>query len=218
MANDFGNAQDLVVIDDIRENTILLKDGSLRQVIMVNGINMALKSEEEQTILISSYQNFLNSIDYPIQIIIHSRKVNIEKYVKHLEGRLREEASALLQNQISEYQKFVLGFVQENAIMEKIFLVVVPFVPVEIPTTSSVTNLIPFLKKSPKPEEMAKERAQHFTEHLAQLSQRVTQVLDGLRAVGLDGLVLNNQELIELFYNLYNPETIEKEGLQLPKE
>ena len=127
MPKDFANSQDLVFLDEVRDSTIVLKDGTMRQVVMVSGINFSLKSEGEQSAITAGYQNFLNSLDFPIQIIIHSRKINIEKYLSDMDARMREEQSPLLQNQISEYREFVRKFVEENAIMGKSFLVVVPY-------------------------------------------------------------------------------------------
>jgi type IV secretory pathway VirB4 component len=218
MANEFANTQNLVVIDDIRNNTIVLKDGSLRQVLLVTGVNVALKSESEQGVLTTSYQNFLNSVDFPLEIVVHSRKVNIEKYLKRLEARSNEEPSSLLQNQITEHKKFIESFVTDNAIMEKIFLVVISFAPFALPSTNSITKFIPFLKKSKSDEatQAAQDKATSLSENVAQLTQRVTQVAEGLRSVGLEAEPLGDEELVELFYNFYNPETIEKEKITLP--
>ena len=122
MPGNFASAQDLVSVDEIREDVVLLKDGSLRQVVMVGGVNFALKSDTEQNLITSAYQNFLNGIDFPLQIVVHSRKVNIEKYLDGLARYSAEEVSPLLQNQAEEYREFIRGFVQKNAIMEKTFL------------------------------------------------------------------------------------------------
>ncbi|MEK7608373.1 MAG: hypothetical protein AAB495_02245, partial [Patescibacteria group bacterium] len=119
MATDFANSQTLVEIADIRNNTVILKDGTLRKVLIVGGVNFSLKSQQEQDLITGAYQNFLNSLDFPFQTIIHSRKINIQKYLDDLEKRRVEEPSPLLQNQIAEYREFVHQFIQENAIMEK---------------------------------------------------------------------------------------------------
>lgn len=222
MAKNFGNTQDLVAVEQIRESTIVLKNGSLRQIIMVGGVNFALKSEAEQNVITGSYQNFLNGLDFPIQIIIHSRKVNVEKYLEGLIQFENKESSPLLKNQAEEYREFVRGFVQKNAVMEKVFLVVVPFSPIVLPTPTkeSVSKFLPFLKKekNKKAEEMASEETErNFAENLAQLKQRVSQVTEGLFSIGLEAAVLNDEQLVELFYNFYNPETVEKESANLPK-
>lgn len=127
--SDLGNSLDLVDIREIRENTVIGNDGGFRQIIMVGGVNFALKSEAEQNIMTQAYQNFLNGVDFPLQIVIHSRKVNIEKYTDDLTKQKLNESSPIIQNQIDEYVQFIKGFVEKNAIMEKMFFIVVPFYP-----------------------------------------------------------------------------------------
>ncbi len=218
--SEFGNSLDLVNINEIRDSTVLLKDGSMRQIVMIGGVNFALKSETEQNIITQAYQTFLNGVDFPLQIVIHSRKVNIEKYVEELARRKEVEESALLRNQIDEYVEFIKGFVQKNAIMEKTFLVVVPFFPTSLfPTKKSATGFLPFLKKGGNKEQAAKDAAEAeriFQENLAQLNQRTTQVMNGLAGMGLEAATLSNQALVELFYNFYNPQTIERRNIPLP--
>jgi type IV secretory pathway VirB4 component len=216
MPNNFANSQDLVDIKEIRQNTIILRSGALRQVLLVGGINFSLKSDNEQGIITQAYQDFLNSIDFPLQIIIHSRKINIEHYLQSLEDRRQQEASTLLQDQITEYADFIRKFVSDNAIMSKTFLVVVPFAPVGMPTKESVTSAIPFFKKK-KPDAAAQQVHEADFEHsVAQLKQRVDRVAEGLTGIGLEPLVLNDEQLIELLYNFYNPETVEREKITLP--
>src|SRR5580693_2685029 len=100
--SEFGNSLDLVDIEEIRGNIVILKVGSLKQIVMVGGVNFALKSELEQNIITQGYQNFLNGIDFPLQIVIHSRKVNIDIYIQGLLARKDLEESPLLKNQIDE--------------------------------------------------------------------------------------------------------------------
>jgi type IV secretory pathway VirB4 component len=221
---DAGNSLDLVDIQDIKQSTVTVKDGSFRQIIMVGGVNFALKSEMEQNIITQGYQTFLNGIDFPLQILIHSRKVNIDKYIQTLTDRREVEQSPILQNQIDEYTKFVQGFVEKNAIMEKVFLVVVSFYPTSaLPGAKSVSGIMSMFggkKKTP-----ATETAQHaeaadklFSENLAQLSQRTTQVKSGLLNIGLEATVLEDEQLIELFYNFYNPQTVEHKKVPVARE
>jgi type IV secretory pathway VirB4 component len=212
---DAGNSLDLVDIKEIKEKTIVVKDGSLRQIVMVGGVNFSLKSDTEQNIITQGYQTFLNSIDFPLQIVIHSRKVNIEKYISTLAARRDIEPSPILQNQIDEYTKFVQGFVQQNAIMEKIFLVVVSFYPLSgIAGVKSISSAIPFFGKKKSSgaadAQRAEEETKMFGENLAQLNQRVSQVTTGLLNIGLEVTVLDDEQLVELFYNFYNPQTVER--------
>jgi type IV secretory pathway VirB4 component len=220
MPKNFANTQDLVNIEEIKEDAVISKNGALCQIVMVGGINFSLKSEMEQNLITQAYQNFLNGIDFQMQVVIHSRKINIEKYLQSLKEFEAHEISPLLKNQAREYREFIRGFVEKNAIMEKTFLVVVPFYPLALPSKESITKFLPFFKKTDKAaEEKAKQEANTgFQENLAQLKQRVSQVVDGLLAIGLEAQPLNTEQLIELFYNFYNPETIEKENLNIPKE
>ncbi len=220
MPKNAANTQDLVEIENIRQSTVILKDGSLRQVVMVGGINFYLKSEEEQNLITQAYQNFLNSLNFQIQIVVHSRKINIERYLRNLDERKTKEQSALLQDQISEYQEFIRRFVSDNAIMSKTFFVVVPFYPLtaSLPAKSAI-GFLPFLrKKAPAKEEQASAgERKEFEENLLQLTQRVNQVVEGLSQIGLTAVVLNDEQLLELFYNFYNPETVEKEKVTVPE-
>lgn len=223
MAHEFANTQDLVEIEEIRDSTVVLKSGELRKIVMVVGTNFSLKSEAEQNIITAAYQNFLNSIDFPLQIIIHSRKINIDEYLKKIETYQSQEPSALLQNQIGEYREFIRGFVAQNAIMEKNFFVVVPFAPVAIlpMKRSSFLGSLPFFggKKTTEEEEKTHEAEEaEFKQNLAQLDQRVGQVIEGIAGIGLEASALSREELVELFYNFYNPETVEKTHIPLPEE
>lgn len=212
MAKTFGTTQDLVEVESIQNDTLLLKNGSLRQIIMVGGINFSLKSEEEQNTITYSYQNFLNSLDFPIQTIIHSRKINIDDYLSLLDEKMQGEKSELLRSQIGEYAEFIKSFVRDNPIMAKTFLVIVPFFPVQLPSKGTVGRIFPFFGKKDEGEKKIadEEMEENFRKNLQQLQQRTNQVIEGLRAIELEVKVLNDQELIELFYNFYNPSTVEK--------
>jgi len=187
---------------------------------MVGGINFALKSESEQTIVTQGYQNFLNGIAFPLQIIIHSRKVNIEKYIAMLRERKESEQSPILQNQIDEYANFIDGFVKKNAIMEKAFFAVVPFYPLNfLPGKKASSGAFPFFRKkeTAKTEAGGKEEEDAFKDNLTQLTERTNQVMNGLLAIGLEAEVLATDQLVELFYNFYNPQAIEQKELNAEK-
>jgi type IV secretory pathway VirB4 component len=208
-----GDSLDLVNIKEIKDGVIIINDGSMHQVIMVGGVNFALKSEAEQNIIIQTYQNFVNGISFPLQIIIHSRKVNIEAYIENLKKREAEETSSILKNQIEEYINFIQGFVLKNAIMEKIFFIAVPFYPTSIVPKSASASVFSFLGKKNNKEEIDKNTQNEeniFKNNLVQLNERTNQVLEGITSVGLDAEILTNDQLVELFYNFYNPQTIER--------
>lgn len=212
--------QQFVEIKEVKDGVLILKNGALRQILMVSGLNFDLKSEEEQGLITFSYQNFLNSLDFSLQTFIHSRKLNIEDYlvkIKQIEG---QEPNELLKNQISEYHEFVKNLVGQNPIMAKTFFVIVPFDPIVVPKAGAglVEKITGIFAK--KPSETATKSAEEkdFSQRLLQLSQRVDQVVAGLSSIGLRAVALNTEEVIELFYNLYNPEAVEKRKLAIAEE
>ncbi len=205
--------QQFIEIEEIKQDTIILRNGGLRKILIVSGLNFDLKSEEEREMIIYSFQSFLNSLNFPVQIFIHSRKINIEEYLSKLATRQQEESMELLKNIIGEYQEFIRSFVGQNAIMEKTFFVVAPYDIIEIPKAGK--NLMRsilgvFGKKSSTIEVDLAATERNFDQHLQQLTQRVDQVSSGLNQVGLRAVALNESEIVELFYNLYNPESTEK--------
>lgn len=218
---DMGNSLDLVDVKEIKENTVILKDGGLRQIIMVGGVNFSLKSETEQNIITGGYQTFLNGLDFPLQIVVHSRKVNIEKYVERLQARKEIEQSPILQSQIDEYVEFIKGFVQKNAIMEKVFLVVIPYYPMATgPGAKAKAGFSLFGKKNDAAAKAKddEENERIFRENLAQLNQRTSQAMSGILGMGLEATLLGYEQLVELFYNFYNPQTIERQNMPIPRD
>ena len=202
------STQDFIVIETVEGGTAFFKDGGLRQVVMVSGFNIDLMAEEEQEGILNAYQNFLNTLDFPTQIVIHSRKFNIENYLKNIAELEKTEANELLRNQIAEYKEFIKSFVEENDIMTKIFLVVVPFEPISLlPQAGFFSRLI----GRKKTKEAEKALAENRQMNIKQLKQRTDQVISGIQAIGLRAVPLNDEELMELYYNFYNPETVEKE-------
>lgn len=214
MPKEAQSTQQFVEIEDIRNGVVILKNGSLRTILMVSGINFELKSEEEQSVVSYAYQNFLNTLDFSVQFIIHSRKLNIENYLDKLAERQNQEINELLKNQISEYIEFVRSFVELNAVMAKTFFAVVPYDLIVIPGGGK--KILDFFKFGSKAKTPILE--ENLEQKISQLNQRTEQVINGLSQIGLRVVVLNDEELIELFYNLYNPETMEKKELKIAKE
>ncbi len=125
------STQKYVDVEEVRDGVIVLKNGSLRAVLLVSSINFDLKATEEQDSIISQYQNFLNSLDFPIQIVVSSRKLNIKPYLEYLKKKENQLTNELLNLQLSEYQNFIKNLAEVSNIMSKFFYVVVPFYPVE---------------------------------------------------------------------------------------
>lgn len=193
----------LLDILEIKEDAIVLKNGSLRSVIAVSAINYDLKSSDEQEAIIAQYQNFLNSLDFPLQILVSSRKINMGKYLEFIEGKEKELDNDLLRLQIAEYKKFIDHLVNVSNIMEKGFYVIVPFAPIENDQKGFLGNLLNLVN----PRKNILEKKEIFETHRNQLFQRVDHVIAGLSGIGLRLVPLQTQELIELMYNAYNPDT-----------
>lgn len=210
---DTQSTQKFVEIETIENDVVILKSGSLRKIILVSGVNLELKSEDEQKLTYGAYQNLLNGLDFSLQFVVHSRKLNIASYLDLLENQKSKETNELLRNQIVEYKEFIKTFVQQNEIMTKTFFVVVPYDPINVPSREGLSKYVPFLKTG-GPQASEKESREKY---VTQLNQRVDQVISGLQGIGLRAIVLQREEIIELFYNLYNPETIEKKELVIAK-
>ncbi len=210
--------QKLIEVEAIKNGTLILKGGRLRQILLVSGTNFDLKSEEEQSMIIGQFQSFLNSLNFAVQIFIHSRKINIEKYLDNLSVRETQEDNELLKNQIVEYREFIKAFVAENAIMNKSFFLTIPYDAIQLSEGSGAVTekIFGFLKKKgvAKPTERIavenRDQERQLEEHINQLNRRASQVIAGLNQLDLRAIQLNDEELTELFYNLYNPGDIEK--------
>lgn len=196
-------------IAEIRENCIVLKDGTLRGVLMVSSINFALKSRDEQQAMIQSYVQFLNSIEYPLQVVIQSRRMNIEKYLNSMKEQEATISNELLKNQIRDYMNFVQELVDLGDIMQKRFYVVVPFDPVEAKQNGFMTRLSEALS----PATVVKLSKKKFQERKYALDQRISLLQGGLNGMGLESVLLDTQGLIELFYNTYNPDVYDAQKL-----
>ena len=207
--------QQFIELESIENGVIRLKNGGLRKILLVSGINFDLKSEEEQGMITYAFQSLLNALDFPLQFFIHSRKLNIEDYLIKLEEREKQEPNELLKNQISEYREFIRAFVSQNAIMEKTFFIIVPYNPLHIPKagTALTEKLTHWFKKSPASTPQTSEH-----EQLEQLNLRVDQSIAGLNQIGLRAVPLDDEEITELFYNLYNPASIERKKIDASAE
>ncbi len=206
--------QELLQVDDIKNNALVLKSGGLRAVLLASGLNFELNSEDEQNIALAGYQNFLNGLHFPVQTIIHSRKVNIDGYIDELGGLKQHEENKLLGSLIEDYQGFIQSLVAHNAIMEKRFFVVVPYDPFIVPRAGKIAieKIRGFFKKKKAEDEAPAENAPAAPAideaAFIQLNQRADQVVNGLEPIGVRAVPLNTEELKELLYNFYNPETI----------
>lgn len=190
--------QEFVPIKEVRDGIVVLKDGSLRSVLLTSSVNFALKSSGEQNSIIYQFQNFLNSLDFSVQIFIQSRRLDIRPYITLLEGRYREQVNDLLKIQTQEYIEFIKSFTESANIMTKSFFIVVPYTPAVL-TAKSVGGF--FGGKKDK----AADSAAAFEESRSQLEQRVSIIEQGLIRTGVRVVQLGTEEVIELYYKLFNP-------------
>lgn len=200
--------QDFVPIKEVRDGIVLLKDGSLRALLMASSINLALKSQDEQQAIIGQFQNFLNSLEFTVQFFIESRELDIRPYIALLEDRYTKELDDLMKIQIREYIAFIKDFTERANIMSKNFFIVVPFDPALIARgsiTSSLGSLLP--GGSAKSNGLTDVQ---FEQYRTQLEQRISVVEQGLVRTGVRIVKLGTEEVIELFYKLFNPGELEK--------
>lgn len=185
--------QSFVPVKEVRNGVIILKDDGYRGVLMCSSLNFSLKSEDEQRAIVGGFQSFLNTLDFSVQIVVHSRKMDIRPYLALLEDRATKQQSELMRIQVREYMQFIQGFMDNVEVMTKLFYVIVPYTPA---IASNVVNSLPFGTK--------KSGSDNFEEDRVQLQQRMSLVEAGLEASGIRALALETEEVIELLYRSFN--------------
>lgn len=203
-ASNSETTQNFVPIKEVRDGVAILKTGGLRVILLASSLNFALKSPDEQQAIISQFQNFLNSLDFSVQIFIQSRRLDIRPYIALLEGRYKEQLSDLMKIQTREYIEFIKNFTENTSIMNKSFFIVVPYSPSFLGKGSKGV----FGKK--ENEISPKDTMENFEENRSQLDQRVSVVAQGLTRSGIRVVQLGTEEIIELFYKIFNPGDSEK--------
>lgn len=198
--------QEFVPIKEVRDGVIILKDGSLRVLLMASSINLALKSQDEQQAVIGQFQNFLNSLEFTAQFFVESRDLDIRPYIALLEERYAAELDDLMKIQIREYIAFIKDFTERANIMSKNFFIVVPYDPALVNRGGGVLgSLLPGTQKN-----AGSLSNEMFEQYRTQLEQRVSVVEQGLVRTGVRVVKLGTEEVIELFYKLFNPGELEK--------
>jgi len=189
--------QDFVPINDIKDNVVILKDGTMRSILLASSINFALKSSDEQRAILSQFQSFLNTLDFSLQFYVQSRRLDIEPYLAQLREREPLQDNDLMRIQIREYMDFIKTFTTEVDVMTKNFFIVVPYTPKDI-------NLGSVFGKQKKDALYDTK----FEENRLQLEQRASLVEQGLNRVGVRTIALENEALVELYYHIFNPADI----------
>ena len=198
-------------IAEIREDAVVMKDGTLRAVVMVSSINFALKSEDEQQAIIQGYMQFLNGLEHPLQVVVQSRKMNVDGYLATLRQQEETIHNELLKTQIRDYTSFIKELVDLGQIMQKRFFVVVPYDPAE--GNEKGKGFVSKLSSAFSPAKIIKLNEKRFQERRYSLMQRVSTVAGGMTSMGLQVALLDTQGLIELYYSSYNPDVYDAEKL-----
>lgn len=210
MATSAETTQNFVPIQEIRDGIVILKNGGMRQLVFCTSLNFALKSSDEQNAILLQFQNFLNSLDFSVQIFVQSKKLDIRPYIALLEDRYKEQTSELMKHQVQEYIEFIKNFVENTNIMSKSFFVVVPYDPPIVSGNgkAGLGAILPGKKKDPS--EKGGNAEEKFQEWRTQLEQRSAVVEQGLVRCGIRTAELGTEEVVELFYKIFNPGETEK--------
>jgi len=203
------STQQYLAIAEIKDDLVIMKDGTLRAVLGVSSLNFALKSEDEQNAVIAAYVGFLNNIDSMIQIVIQSRELNINAYLEFMAEREKAQTNKLLKVQTADYIDYIKELISIGKIMKKSFYVIVPYSP----NADKHKGFLASLGEAFKPATILKLKEAKFAKYKETLSRRVDSIMSSLLSLGVDVKQLSTQELIELYYNTYNIETSKNEVL-----
>lgn len=203
------STQQYLDIAEIKDNTIVMKDGTLRAVILVSSINFALKSEDEQDAVIESYIRFINNLSFTLEIVIQSRELDIDNYLEYLKEKEKEQINKLLKIQTADYIQYIQELTSLGKIMNKRFYVVIPYDPL----TDKRKNFFSLISEALRPATIIKLKDKTFKTYQEMLERRVDSVSGGLESMGVAVARLDTQSLIELYYKTYNPETSKNQNL-----
>ena len=204
-----NSTQEHLDIAEIRDDIVVMKDGTLRSVIMVSSINFSLKSEDGQNAVIGAYVRFLNNLSFPLQIIIQSRELDIDNYLEYLKVREKEQTNRLLKVQTADYIEYIKELTSLGKIMNKRFFVVVPYSAL----SDKRKGFFSLLGEALQPATILKLKEKTFRKYQEMLDRRVDSVIGGLESMGVATNRLDTQSLIELYYKTYNPESSRNQEL-----
>jgi len=186
-----ASTQSFIEIEEIKDEVVLMKDFSAATVIEVGAVNFWLLSTEEQSSMIYAYSELLNSLSFPVQILIVSKKIDVSTYLDYLEEKINKQVVDILKKRMIGYREFIKSIIKINTVLEKRFFFVVPFSPLEMGISGA------------NPGSLNKDYV--FTRAKTALYPKRDNLLRLITKIGLKGSILQKQELTELFYNLYNP-------------
>lgn len=209
MANKAKATQDFIPVKEVRDGIVVMKDGTLRAVVLASSVNFSLKSDDERQAILYQFQDFLNSLDFSVQIFVQSRRLDIRPYLALLEQQRKKQTNDLMKIQVEEYIGFIKNFTENTNIMTKHFFLVIPYAPaiLQSKTGSKLPDFGALLKKSGNEARIKEEQ---FEEYRTQLEQRISVVEEGLVRCGIRVVELGSEEVIELLYKIFNPGEMEK--------
>src|SRR3989338_4065267 len=211
MAQTTSATQEFVPIKEVRDGIVILKDGCMRSILLCSSLNFSLKSEDERSAILLQFQDFLNSLDFSIEIVVQSRKLDIRPYIALLEEQEKAQTNNLMKIQVREYIEFIKNFTENTNIMTKHFFIVIPYSPATLSAgkTGGIGDIRSRLGLGTKKEQAAATEAS-FDENRSQLEERLSVVEQGLIRTGIRVARLGTEEVIELFYKAFNPGETEK--------
>lgn len=204
-----NSTQEFVPIKEVRDGIAVLKDGGMRSILLCSSLNFSLKSEDERTAILLQFQDFLNSLDFSVEIVIQSRKLDIRPYIALLEEREKAQTNSLMKIQVREYIEFIRNFTESTNIMTKNFFIVVPYTPAMFGGGKSGSGIFSSLPSFGK-KKGASDAGRSFEENRTQLEERLSVVEQGLIRTGIRVARLGTEEVVELFYKAFNPGETEK--------
>lgn len=212
-----NSTQNALQIAEIRDGIVIMNDGSFRSVVMVKSINFDLMSPQEREAVEYSYQGFLNSLYFPIQISLRSSRVDLRPYIERLDKIRSEHENMLLALLMEDYITYIDQLSLQTNIMDKRFYIVIPYFPVAdiqkaITQSKNFFSGLASLFNSKEQHVVINES--DLAKAKDELRNRVQAVLGGLQQCGIAGLPLDTQELIELYYDSYNPDTATRQQLK----
>ncbi|MFA6551098.1 MAG: TraC family protein [Patescibacteria group bacterium] len=196
-------------IAEIRDGALVMKDGTMRSILLVSSLNFALKSEDEQNAIVSAYVSFLNNLEHPLQIVIQSREFKIDPYLEMLDKKQREQTNELLRMQTAEYLSYIKELISLGKIMNKRFFITVTYDPL----SNKQKGFFPRLIETFKPVTLIRLKEEKFQRRREVLAARVDEIAGGLASMGLQVAALDTQSIIELLYTTYNPDTAQNQTL-----
>lgn len=210
-----ASTQEHLDIEDIKDNIVILKNNGAAAVVQTTSVNFDLLSEVEQDGIIAAYSQLLNSLSFPAQVIIRSKKLDISAYLENLINIENEQPNPYLKEQIKGYRQYVSDLISKNEVLDKRFYIVVPFLDISFkPNTSLLDSFISFIGIERKKTVNRVNKRYILEKAKIALEPKIDQIIKQLSRVGLKGRQLSTQELVELFYDIYNPTSSREEKLR----